>query len=208
MITNLCIARRQRIPDYSGLSVAGVDEAGRGCLAGPVTAAAVVFDARADVGEYTDSKLLSPERREALAAKIRREALAWAVAHRGPREIDRDNVLVATLKAMSRAVAGLETAPELILIDGDRAPECRAPVWTVVGGDARIPLIGAASILAKCARDALMRRLHRRFPRYGFASHKGYGTALHKRMLAEHGPCDAHRMSFAPCRLPTSRAAV
>lgn len=200
MITNLHIARCQKIPDYSRLLVAGVDEAGRGCLAGPVTAAAVVFKPRADTRDYVDSKQVKPERREALAAQIRGAALAWALAHREPGDIDRENILVATMQAMSRAIETLHTPPELVLVDGNRAPDCRAPVWTIVGGDARDRLVGAASILAKCARDAVMRAWHRRFPEYGFASHKGYATALHRRMLAKHGPCSIHRMSFAPCR--------
>lgn len=199
--TNLNISCRQTVPKLSGLLAAGIDEAGRGCLAGPVTAAAVIFNDDADLSAYKDSKKLDPKQREELAVDIRSNALAWSVAHRSSSEIDKSNILAATLVAMKSAIAKLEILPELALIDGNRAPACDIPVWTIVKGDDRVPLIGAASILAKTARDAIMQKCHQRFPRYRFDTHKGYATALHKRMLGQYGPCTLHRLSFKPCRV-------
>jgi ribonuclease HII len=181
-------------------SICGVDEAGRGPLAGPVFAAAVILDPLRPIEGLRDSKQLSPRRREALAARVRERALAWAIAQASVAEIDALNILRATLLAMRRAVAALPVAPALALVDGNRAPQLDCAVRTLVGGDALEPAISAASILAKTARDALMLELHDRHPGYGFDRHKGYGSALHLEALRRLGPCDAHRRSFAPVR--------
>jgi ribonuclease HII len=180
-------------------AVAGVDEAGRGPLAGPVVAAAVVLDLDEPWDGLDDSKQLTAERREALYARVlaRARAFAWSVA--GPRAIDRVNIRRATHAAMARAVARLAVAPELVLVDGHEtvggiAAEQRA----VIGGDARCLSIAAASILAKVVRDRIMERLDRVWPAYGFARHKGYGTAAHLEALRAHGPCPLHRWTFAP----------
>lgn len=178
--------------------IAGIDEAGRGPLAGPVVAAAVILDPGRPIPGLRDSKLLSPLRREALAASIRARSLAWAVGEAGVDEIDAMNILEATLLAMRRACDGLAITPDEALVDGNRAPLLRCPARTVVKGDRDVPVISAASILAKTARDALLVELDRRWPVYGFARHKGYGTASHLAALAAHGPCPAHRRSFAP----------
>lgn len=180
--------------------VCGVDEAGRGPLAGPVYAAAVILDARTPIAGLRDSKALSASRREVLAARIRERALAWSVACASTAEIDATNILQATLLAMQRAVAGLSIAPVLARVDGNRPPRLRCLVQTLVGGDALDPAISAASILAKCARDRAMLALHARFPHYRFDRHKGYPTAEHLALLREHGPCEEHRRSFAPVR--------
>ena len=180
--------------------VCGVDEAGRGPLAGPVYAAAVVLDPGAPVTGLRDSKALSARAREALAAAIRERALAWSVASASAAEIDALNILQATMLAMRRAVDGLGLRPALARVDGNRAPVLACAVETLVRGDALDPAISAASILAKCARDAQMDALHERFPQYRFDLHKGYPTALHLALLSEHGPCPEHRRSFAPVR--------
>ncbi|WP_142803481.1 ribonuclease HII [Tepidiphilus sp. J10] len=178
----------------------GVDEAGRGPLAGPVVAAAVILPPGASLPGLNDSKKLSPSRRERLAAEIRASALAWAVAEASASEIDEWNILRATLRAMARAVAALPLVPDEVLVDGNRAPELEVPVRTIIGGDALEPAIMAASILAKTHRDARLVALDRRYPGYGFARHKGYGTAAHLAALARLGPCPEHRRSFAPVR--------
>lgn len=181
--------------------VAGVDEAGRGPLAGPVYAAAVVLDPDRPIEGLDDSKRLTPERRDVLAVLIRERALAWAVASASVEEIERLNILQATMLAMRRACLGLSFAPALILVDGNRLPKglpCSARA--VVGGDALEPAISAASILAKTARDACCMDMHARHPQYAFDRHKGYGTALHLARLAEFGPCPEHRRGFAPVR--------
>lgn len=181
--------------------LAGVDEAGRGPLAGPVYAAAVILDPARPITGLNDSKKLSPARRERLAVQIRARALAWAVASATVEEIDRLNILQATLLAMQRACAGLQLPPQRILVDGNRLPPgLPCPARTLVGGDALEPAISAASILAKTARDACCLALHEQYPQYGFDRHKGYGTALHLARLAEFGPCPVHRRSFAPVR--------
>ncbi|MFA7666966.1 MAG: ribonuclease HII [Burkholderiaceae bacterium] len=180
--------------------VCGVDEAGRGPLAGPVYAAAVILDPAQPIFGLRDSKALSARRREQLAAAIRRQALGWAVAQASTEEIDRLNILQATMLAMRRAVALLQPAPTLARVDGNRAPELGCAVQTLVGGDALDPAISAASILAKCARDAWIDELHQRYPQYAFDRHKGYPTALHLALLGEHGPCPEHRRSFGPVR--------
>ncbi|HET7765542.1 MAG TPA: ribonuclease HII [Burkholderiales bacterium] len=181
--------------------ICGVDEAGRGPLAGPVFAAAVVFPpgSRAPRG-IADSKLLSALRREKLAGVIRARALGWAVAWASVEEIDALNILQASLLAMRRAVESLAFVPDEVLLDGPYCPQLAAPSRAVIDGDAKVKVISAASILAKTARDAEMRRLHERFPQYGFDEHKGYPTPQHLRALRRYGVCEAYRRSFAPVR--------
>jgi len=180
--------------------VAGVDEAGRGPLAGPVVAAAVILDPLQPVAGLDDSKRLSAARREALYDQSREQALAWSVVQIPPAQIDELNILRATLLGMRQAVEGLSPAPRLVLVDGNRAPDLNCETRTIVGGDALEPAISAASILAKVERDRLMTEYHRRHPCYGFDCHKGYPTPDHLRRLAEFGPCEIHRKSFAPVR--------
>lgn len=180
--------------------IAGIDEAGRGPLAGPVFAAAVILDARHPIDGLRDSKLLTAAQRERLAEAIRARALAWAVAEAAVAEIDRLNILGATLVAMARAVAALRVAPEEAWVDGNRCPELPCPVRAIVGGDRDVAAISAASILAKTARDALLVELDARYPLYGFAQNKGYSTKEHLAALARHGPCPEHRRSFEPVR--------
>ncbi len=183
--------------------VAGIDEVGRGPLAGPVVAAAVVLHPARPIEGLGDSKRLTPGRREALAVQICERAAAWALAWADPGEIDRLNILGATLLAMSRAVLGLTLTPAELRVDGQHAP--RVPGFTgavrcLIGGDGLDPAIGAASILAKVYRDGLMCGLDDQYPGYGFAAHKGYPTAAHRAALAALGPCPSHRLSFAPVR--------
>ena len=180
----------------------GVDEAGRGPLAGPVHAAAVVLDPRRPIAGLADSKVLTPARREALAQQIRERALCWSVAAAEPAEIDALNILNATLQAMRRAVLALQPSPQAVWVDGNRLPEFEAghgfALRAVVGGDARVAALSAASILAKTARDARMRELALEHPGYGFERHMGYPTREHFEALARLGPCAVHRRSFAP----------
>lgn len=179
--------------------VCGIDEAGRGPLAGPVVAAAVILDPQHPIVGLNDSKKLSEKKRVALAAEIRAHAIAWAVAEASVEEIDRLNILQATFLAMTRAVAGLSTAPVSALVDGNRVPpRLGVPGEAVVQGDGKVASIAAASILAKTVRDAGMRVLHEQYPDYGFDRHMGYPTAAHFAALQAHGPCPAHRRSFAP----------
>lgn len=178
--------------------VCGVDEAGRGPLAGPVVAAAVILDPARPIDGLNDSKKLSARRREQLALLIRERALAWAVAEASVDEIDRLNILQASLLAMQRAVAALPVAPVLALIDGNRCPPLACRAEALVGGDGLSAPIAAASILAKTVRDAGMLDMHARHPEYGFNRHKGYPTAAHLAALRAHGPCAEHRRSFAP----------
>jgi ribonuclease HII len=178
--------------------VCGIDEAGRGPLAGPVTAAAVILDPARPIAGLNDSKKLTEKRREALAAEIKEKALAWCIAEASAAEIDRINILQATFLAMQRAVAGLSVQPERAVVDGNRCPKLAMPVEAVVKGDGKIAAIAAASILAKTDRDAVLRRLHADYPQYGFDRHMGYPTAAHFAALQAHGPCPAHRRSFAP----------
>ena len=180
--------------------VCGVDEAGRGPLAGPVFAACVILDASRPIRGLADSKQLPPERREELALRIRERALAYAVASASVEEIDRMNILQATLTAMRRAVESLGVAPTQVVIDGNRCPTLQFPTRAVVGGDATVRVISAASILAKTARDALMLELHAACPEYGFDRHKGYATPQHLEALRLHGASQFHRRSFAPVR--------
>ena len=176
--------------------ICGVDEAGRGPLAGPVCAAAVILPAEADLPGLNDSKKLSEKKREQLFPEIQRIALAWSVAFATVEEIEERNILGATMLAMNRAIAGLSLKPELALIDGNRNKEIEMPSRCVVHGDARCASIAAASILAKVSRDRLMVELSREYPQYGFEQHKGYGTRAHFEALREYGPCPAHRPSF------------
>ena len=181
------------------LRVAGVDEAGRGPLAGPVIAAAVILDPDRPIHGLADSKKLSPARREQLAIDIRAKALAWAIGRAEVAEIDRINILQASLLAMQRAIAALSIAPERVLVDGNYCPAGLAcPCQAIVKGDATVAAISAASILAKVARDAELLQLHEIYPHYGFARHKGYPTAVHRAALRHYGPCPEHRRSFAP----------
>ena len=181
--------------------ICGVDEAGRGPLAGPVYAAAVILDPARRVNGLADSKVLNAGRRELLAGRIKERAVAWAVAYASVEEIDAINILRASLLAMRRAVEALSVAPEEALIDGTHCPELACRARAIVDGDASHKVISAASILAKTARDAEMARLHERFPQYGFDRHKGYSTAEHLELLTKHGPCEIHRRSFDPVRV-------
>lgn len=178
--------------------VAGVDEAGRGPLAGPVVAAAVILDDHQPIAGLNDSKKLSALRRERLYDEIRAKALCFCVAEASVQEIDRINILQATMLAMRRAVLGLRLKPVLVLVDGNRLPALEMAAEAIVKGDARVQSIAAASILAKVHRDRWCAELHQRYPEYGFAGHKGYGTAIHLAALQAHGACPEHRRSFAP----------
>lgn len=178
--------------------ICGVDEAGRGPLAGPVVAAAVILDPRQPIDGLNDSKKLTAVRRETLAVEIREKALAWAVAEASVQEIDRINILQASLLAMQRAVSGLSLMPEKALVNGNKCPVLACPVEAIVGGDGKLAAIAAASILAKTVRDALMQELHVLYPQYGFDRHKGYPTALHLAALREHGISPVHRRSYGP----------
>lgn len=178
--------------------VCGVDEAGRGPLAGPVVAAAVILDPANPIAGLNDSKKLSAKRRDALAIEIRAKALAWAVAEASVEEIDRINILQASLLAMQRAVDGLATRPSHALIDGNRCPKLSCTAEAIIGGDGKVASIAAASILAKTVRDAGMLVLHASYPQYGFDRHMGYPTAAHLKALHEHGVSAIHRRSYAP----------
>lgn len=178
--------------------IAGVDEAGRGPLAGPVVAAAVILDDLHPIAGLADSKKLSAARREALFDEIRAKALCCSIAEASVAEIDRLNILQATLLAMQRAVAGLRLRPSLVQVDGNRLPLLGIRAEAIVKGDAKVAAISAASILAKVTRDRGLQALHAQYPQYGFDRHKGYGTAAHLAALHTHGPCEAHRRSFAP----------
>ncbi len=180
--------------------VAGVDEAGRGPLAGPVFAAAVILDPDAQIEGLADSKRLSAGRRADLDHEIRERALSFAVARVGATVIDAINILQATMQAMREAVGGLDPSPDEVLVDGNRCPTLSCPARAVVRGDVSVAAISAASILAKVARDREMMEMDRRYPEYGFARHKGYGTRAHRAALARLGPSPIHRTSFAPVR--------
>ncbi len=180
------------------LLVCGVDEAGRGPLAGPVYAAAVILDRQRRINGLADSKVLPAERREVLAGRIKERAVAWAVASASVEEIDRINIFHASMLAMRRAVQQLGVQPGEAWVDGNHFPDLGCKGRAIVDGDARHPVISAASILAKTARDAEMRALHERYPRYGFDRHKGYATSEHLDALGSQGPCEIHRRSFYP----------
>jgi len=178
--------------------VSGVDEAGRGPLAGPVVAAAVILDDLNPIAGLADSKKLTSARREKLYDEIRAKALCCSIAEASVEEIDQLNILQATLLAMRRAVMGLRLKPVMVLVDGNRLPTLGIQAEAIVKGDALVPAISAASILAKVHRDRWCVQVHEEFPQYGFAGHKGYGTAVHMAALREHGACVHHRRSFAP----------
>lgn len=180
--------------------ICGVDEAGRGPLAGPVFAAAVILDPGKPIAGLRDSKKLTEARRDALAIEIRTNALAWSIAQCSEAEIDALNILQATMLAMRRAIEGLPTPATLALIDGNRCPLLSIRSEAIIKGDDKVPAISAASILAKTARDAALAELHRQFPQYAFDRHKGYPTALHLERLRAHGVSPVHRKSYAPVR--------
>ncbi|WP_367068174.1 ribonuclease HII [Oryzisolibacter sp. LB2S] len=192
------LPEQARFDWHGGGLVAGVDEAGRGPLAGPVVAAAVILDDMQPIAGLADSKALTAARRERLFDEIRAKALCCSIAEASVEEIDRLNILQATLLAMRRAVQGLRLKPQLALVDGNRLPQLDMPAEAIVKGDARVAAISAASILAKVTRDRWCAELHAQYPEYGFAGHKGYGTAEHLAALQRHGPCPQHRRSFAP----------
>lgn len=180
--------------------VAGVDEVGRGPLAGPVITAAVILPQGYDLPGLTDSKKLSAKKREALASQIKEQAVAWALGEASVDEIDEINILHATMLAMQRAVRELSTAPDRVLVDGNRAPDFGIPAKAIVGGDGLEPAISAASIIAKVTRDQLMRDYAQLYPSYGFERNSGYPTKQHREALLEHGVTPIHRRSFAPVR--------
>lgn len=180
--------------------IAGVDEVGRGPLVGAVVTAAVILDPARPIVGLADSKKLSEKKRLALFDEIKEKALAWSLGRAEPHEIDELNILHATMLAMQRAVAGLPITPEFVLIDGNRCPALPMPAQAVVKGDSKVAEISAASILAKVTRDREMAQLDAQYPQYGFAKHKGYPTADHLRLLAEHGAIAEHRRSFAPVK--------
>jgi ribonuclease HII len=193
------LAPEQRALDWDTVGlVAGVDEAGRGPLAGPVVAAAVILDDLKPIAGLNDSKKLSEKRREKLYDEILAKALCCSIAEATVAEIDQLNILQATLLAMRRAVDGLRLKPVKVLVDGNRLPVLDVRAEAIVQGDALVPSISAASILAKVCRDRMCAQLHAQYPQYGFDRHKGYGTAEHLQALAEHGPSPCHRTSFAP----------
>ena len=185
--------------DAPGL-VAGVDEAGRGPLAGPVVAAAVILDDLNPITGLADSKKLSPQRRDQLYDEIRAKALCFAIAQASVEEIDQLNILQATLMAMRRAVVGLRLKPVKVLVDGNQLPVLEVLAEAIVKGDTKVPAISAASILAKVHRDRWCQEVHQEFPQYGFDQHKGYGTAFHLNALKIYGACLHHRKSFAPVK--------
>ena len=188
------------LPDSPDEIICGVDEAGRGPLAGPVFAAAVILDVSRPIAGLRDSKKLTEAKRDLLAPLIKAQALAWAIAEASEEEIDKLNILQASMLAMRRAVEALKTVPTLALIDGNRCPVMKIQSIAVIGGDDKVGAISAASILAKTARDAALVALHAQYPHYCFDQHKGYGTALHMERLREHGASPVHRRSFAPVR--------
>ena len=198
------LMQQESLFELDGL-VAGVDEAGRGPLAGPVVAAAVILDPAHHIDGLDDSKKLTAARRASLAAEIRRRARCWAIGWAHPLEIDEVNILAATMLSMRRAIERLPVLPDGVQVDGNRLPDlafgdARLAGEAIVGGDAKVASISAASIIAKTTRDGIMEFVDRIHPEYEFARHKGYGTAVHLEKLRRHGPCDQHRASFAPVR--------
>ena len=196
--------QQAKLFELDGLS-AGVDEAGRGPLAGPVVASAVILNPRAPIDGLADSKKLTARRRDELAQVIKKQSLAWSVAWAEPAEIDNINILAATMLAMRRAILGLAVTPERVRVDGNRLPDLNfdGSLMTgeaIVGGDDLVAEISAASIIAKTTRDQMMVALDKIYPQYEFARHKGYGTEVHREKLREFGPCREHRQSFAPVR--------
>jgi ribonuclease HII len=188
------------LQDAYPILTAGVDEAGRGPLAGPVVAAAVILDPANPIAGLTDSKLLTEKKRERLFEEIRAKSLAWSVARARVQEIDDINILQASLLAMQRAVASLRIAPTLVIVDGNHCPYFSCEAKAIIKGDLTEAAISAASIVAKVLRDRWMCYLGKKYPHYGFAQHKGYGTPMHLKALTQFGPCREHRMSFAPVK--------
>jgi ribonuclease HII len=186
----------------------GVDEAGRGPLAGSVFAAAVILPEQHTIHGLNDSKKLTAKKREQLATEIEAQAISYCVASASVVEIDELNILWATMLAMQRAVAGLGTRPDKVMVDGNRCPQWEYASEAVIGGDAKVEVISAASILAKVAKDAESHTLSQQYPAYGFDQHKGYGTAMHLAALKAHGPCPAHRTSFAPVRAAAAQMSL
>jgi len=180
--------------------MAGVDEAGRGPLAGPVIAAAVILDENQPIAGLADSKTISEKNREKLAVEIKEKALAWAVGRSDAEEIDKINILQATMCAMQRAVEGLSVTPDLVLVDGNRSPGFKCASEAIVKGDQKVAEISAASIIAKVTRDLEMKELDKVYPQYGFAKHKGYPSKAHMATLLECGPCPEHRQTFGPVK--------
>lgn len=199
MANSRVIRRSEDLPGMVGL-ICGVDEAGRGPLAGPVYAAAVILDPKNPIVGLADSKKLSASRRETLAVQIRTHSLAWAVASASAAEVDQINILRASLLAMQRAVEALSVQAAMVLVDGNHLPRISIPAWAVVGGDDRVEAISAASILAKTERDHCMEAMALSYPQYQFERHKGYPSPLHLQLLQEHGPCPEHRRSFGPVK--------
>lgn len=189
----------ETLPVIDGL-LAGVDEAGRGPLAGNVVASAVILDASSQIRGLADSKTLTASKRERLELEIKQHALAWSVASVSAQDIDEINILQATMLAMKRAVEQLSHPPDHVFIDGNRCPEIVYPATAIIKGDSRVAEISAASILAKVERDRQMQILHLEYPVYGFDQHKGYPTKFHIQALQEHGPCPAHRRSYKPVK--------
>lgn len=194
--------------DYKDDIICGVDEAGRGPLAGPVFAAAVILNPEKPIAGLRDSKKLTAAKREALAEHIKRDAIAWSIAQCSEAEIDTLNILQATMLAMRRAIETLSSAPTLALIDGNRCPVCQIRTEAIVKGDDKVAEISAASILAKTARDAALMVMHEQYPQYAFDQHKGYPTALHLERLRLHGVTPFHRKSYAPVRALLDAAAL
>ena len=192
----------ESLPDYHSLYqfIAGVDEVGRGPLAGPVVTAAVILDRSNPIEGLTDSKKLSEAQREQLAIEIKEKAICWALGRAEVEEIDRINILQATLLAMQRAIAGLEQKPEFVLVDGNRCPSFHCPAEAIVKGDLRVPEISAASIIAKVSRDNEMAELNLQYPGYGLEKHKGYPTRAHIEAMTNLGVTPIHRRSYAPVR--------
>jgi ribonuclease HII len=186
--------------DYANELICGVDEAGRGPLAGPVFAAAVILDPTKRIVGLRDSKKLTPARREALAIQIKAKSLAWSIGQSSEAEIDEINILQASMLAMRRAIEGLKIQPTLALIDGNRCPVIAIRSEAIIEGDDKVPAISAASILAKTGRDAALLTLHQQYPEYGFDQHKGYPTEMHLERLRAHGVSPVHRKTYAPVR--------
>ncbi len=201
----MAINLQDEVPAVKGL-LAGVDEAGRGPLVGNVVAAAVILDPENPIEGLNDSKKLSARRREQLSEQVRDSALAWSVVSIDSGQIDRINILQATMLAMKQAVEQLSVPPQHVFIDGNRCPDIHVPATAIIKGDSRVAEISAASILAKVERDAQMLALHEAYPQYGFDKHKGYPTKAHFEALAEYGPCPEHRRSYAPVRRAVAEA--
>ena len=203
MITKKVLQRYEVLPDFSGCLVAGVDEAGRGALAGPVIAGAAILPDKQPIEACMDSKKLSPATRTEVAKVIKKRALAWAIGSASCEEIDDLNILNASLLAMQRAVEGLAVTPDLALIDGNHLPSISLSAQAIIGGDDRVEVISAASILAKTTRDQLMLDLHEHYPVYNFAQHKGYPTKEHLHLIDQYGICEHHRKSYRPIKQRT-----